>query len=148
MDRTISRGRNARWAVTARDANVRILQRICTSRGSPRSIKVDNGSEFISKAMDRWAYENRVELDFSRPGKPTDNARIESFNGRLRRECLTANWFLSLADARRKVEEWRRYYNEGRPHSALGWVTRAEFAPSLRAHARNDGFRGTGNLWF
>lgn len=86
------------------------------------------GSEFISKAMDRWAYEHGVELDFSRPGKPTDNARVESFNGRFRAECLNAHWFLSLADAQRKIEAWREYYNEARPHSALGWTTPAEFA--------------------
>ena len=69
-----------------------------------------------------------MELDFSRPGKPTDNAAVESFNGRLRQECLNANWFLSLEDARMKIEAWRRDYNEARPHSALDWVTPAEFA--------------------
>ena len=70
----------------------------------PSTIKTDNGSEFISKVMDKWAYERGVELDFSRPGKPTDNARVESFNGRLRQECLNANWFLSLDDAKAKIE--------------------------------------------
>lgn len=79
---------------------------------------------------DKWAYERGVELDFSRPGKPTDNAAVESFNGRLRQECLNASWFLSLADAQTKIEAWRRYYNESRPHSALEWATRAEFARS------------------
>ena len=78
--------------------------------------------------MDKWAYERGVELDFSRPGKPTDNARVESFNGRLRQECLNANWFLSLDDAKAKIEAWRTYYNESRPHSALDWATPAEFA--------------------
>jgi len=107
---------------------VRALGRIVAFRGKPRTIKTDNGSEFISKAMDRWAYEHGVELDFSRPGKPTDNARVESFNGRFRAECLNAHWFLSLADAQRKIEAWREYYNEARPHSALGWTTPAEFA--------------------
>lgn len=86
------------------------------------------GVKFVSKALDRWAYENAVRLDFSRPGKPTDNALVESFNGRLRDECLNANWFLSLADARSKIETWRRHYNESRPHTALGWRTRQEFA--------------------
>ena len=73
-----------------------------------------------------------VELDFSRPGKPTDNARVESFNGRLRQECLNAHWFLSLDDAQAKIAAWRTYYNESRPHSALDWVTPAEFARNCR----------------
>ena len=78
--------------------------------------------------MDLWAYQNGVRIDFSRPGKPTDNAYVESFNGRLREECLNANWFLSLEDARVKIEAWRRDYNESRPHTALGHVPPAEFA--------------------
>ena len=86
------------------------------------------GPEFVSKTLDRWAYENAVTLDFSRPGKPTDNAYVESFNGRLRDECLNANWFLSLTDAKAKIEAWRRHYNESRPHTALGWLTPHEFA--------------------
>ena len=106
----------------------RTLSRIAMIRGTPKTIKSDNGSEFISKSMDRWAYENGVELDFSRPGKPTDNARVESFNGRFRSECLNTHWFLSLDDAQRKIEAWRQYYNEARPHSALAWATPAEFA--------------------
>jgi putative transposase len=85
--------------------------------------------------MDKWAYERGVELDFSRPGKPTDNARVESFNGRLRQERLNANWFLPLDDAKAKVEAWRTYYNESRPHSALGWATPAEFARRCCLHA-------------
>ena len=111
---------------------VSTLNRICAERGLPRAIKTDNGSEFISKAMDKWAYERRVELDFSRPGKPTDNARVESFNGRLRQECLNAHWFLSMDDARGKIAAWRTYYNESRPHSALDWSTPAEFARNCR----------------
>jgi putative transposase len=107
---------------------VATLNRIAAHRGLPATIKVDNGSEFISKVMDKWAYERRVELDFSRPGKPSDNAEVESFNGRLRQECLNAHWFLSLDDARAKIEEWRRYYNETRPHSALQWAAPSEFA--------------------
>jgi len=78
--------------------------------------------------LDKWAYEHGVELDFSRPGKPTDNAWVESFNGRLRQECLNAHWFMSLADAQAKIEAWRRDYNESRPHYALNWLTPAEFA--------------------
>ena len=86
----------------------------------PRTIAMDNGPEFTSRALDQWAYLNGVELDFSRPGKPTDNAIIEAFNARLRAECLNENWFLSLADASEKIEAWRRYYNAECPHSALG----------------------------
>ena len=111
---------------------VNTLNRICAERGLPRAIKTDNGSEFISKIMDKWAYERRVELDFSRPGKPTDNARVESFNGRLRQECLNAHWFLSMENARDKIAAWRTYYNESRPHSALDWATPAEFARNCR----------------
>lgn len=97
-------------------------------RGAPGSIRVDNGPEFISKALDKWAYDRKVSLDFSRPGKPTDNAFIESFNGSFRDECLNANWFLSFDDARRKIEIWWKDYNEFRPHSALGNKTPNEFA--------------------
>jgi putative transposase len=107
---------------------VTALTRIVAARGKPTTIKTDNGSEFISKAMDRWAYEYGVELDFSRPGKPTDNAKVESFKGGFRAECLNAHWFLSLADAQLKIEAWRQYYNEARPHSALAWSTPAEYA--------------------
>ena len=114
---------------------VTALTRIVAARGKPTTIKTDNGSEFISKAMDRWAYEYGVELDFSRPGKPTDNAKVESFNGRFRAECLNAHWFLSLADAQRKIEAWRQYYNEARPHSALAWSTPAEYARRARLSA-------------
>jgi len=116
---------------------VNALLRITAERGKPQTIKVDNGSEFISKAMDRWAYENRVELDFSRPGKPTDNAKVESFNGRFRMECLNTHWFLSLADAQRKIEAWRQDYNEARPHSALAWSTPSEYARRARLAAES-----------
>lgn len=88
--------------------------------GYPKTIRVDQGSEFISRDMDLRAYQRRVTLDFSRPGKPTDNALIEAFNGRFRAECLNIHWFLTLADAAEKFEIWRRYYNEERPHSAIG----------------------------
>ena len=115
------------------------LNRICGQRGLPRTIKTDNGSEFISKVMDKWAYEHGVELDFSRPGKPTDNARVESFNGRLRQECLNANWFLSLDDARAKIDAWRTYYNQSRPHSALDWSTPTEFARRSGLQAASTG---------
>ena len=99
---------------------VRTLEQVCRVAGYPKTIRVDQGSEFISKDMDLWAYQKDITLDFSRPGKPTDNAFIESFNGKFRAECLNAHWFMSLDDARRKMEEWRRDYNEVRPHSAIG----------------------------
>jgi len=92
----------------------------------PKRIKVDNGSEFISKALDKWAYENGVALDFSRPGKPTDNTFIESFNGSFRDECLNTNWFLSLEDAEEKITAFKEEYNDFRPHSALGNLTPVE----------------------
>ncbi len=82
--------------------------------------------------LDQWAYRNKVELDFSRPGKPTDNAFIEAFNARLRSECLNASWFLSMADARSRIEAWREDYNHHRPHTSLGNLTPAEFADQLR----------------
>lgn len=108
----------------------RVVGQVALRRGAPKRIRVDNGPEFISSALDRWAYENGVVLDFSRPGRPIDNAYIESFNGRLREECLNAHWFLSLGDARDKIEAWRLYYNESRPHTALGDRTPHEFASS------------------
>jgi putative transposase len=104
------------------------LDRIARMRGKPRSIRVDNGPEFAGRLLDQWAYLNKVELDFSRPGKPRDNAYIESFNSRLRQECLNAAWFLSMADARSRLNEWRDDYNQNRPHSALGNLTPSAFA--------------------
>ena len=107
--------------------------RIIADRGKPTRIQVDNGSEFTSRSMDLWAYLNKVKLDFSRPGKPTDNAFVESFNGKFRAECLNENWFLSLADARDKINLWRDDYNCHRPHSLLGNLTPAEFTESCIA---------------
>ena len=97
----------------------RVLSDAGAERGLPAVISVDNGSEFTSKALDHWAYWNRVTLDFSRPGKPTDNAHIESFNASLRRECLSQQWFLGLADAEQRLAAWRDEYNNCRPHSSL-----------------------------
>ena len=99
---------------------VRMLDKTCATVGYPKTIRVDQGSEFVSRDLELWAYQNNVVLDFSRPGKPTDNAFIEAFNGRFRAECLNAHWFLTLADAQEKLETWRRYYNEDRPHGAIG----------------------------
>jgi len=86
----------------------------------PKKIRVDNGTEFTSKALDHWAYWNHVELDFSRPGKPADNAFIEAFNGTLRRECLSQHWFVDLEDVQRTLDRWTDAYNNSRPHGALG----------------------------
>jgi len=108
---------------------VKEMERLRFVRGVPDRICVDNGSEFKSKVMDRWAYLHGVELDFSRPGRPTDNAMIEAFNSRFRQECLNEHWFLDLADAMEIIEAWRVDYNTERPHSALGNVPPAEFGP-------------------
>src|SRR4030042_3376678 len=86
--------------------------------------------DFMSKALDNWSYQNNIKLEFSRPGKPVDNAFIQSFNGSLRDECLNTNWFLSIEDAQDKLEAWRVDYNEYRPHSSLDNMTPAEFASS------------------
>ena len=91
---------------------VRTLELICGQIGYPKTIRVDQGTEFVSRDLDLWAYENGVVLDFSRPGKPTDNAFIEAFNGKFRQECLNTHWFMTLADAREKLETWRGFYNE------------------------------------
>ena len=99
---------------------VATLDRVCRKAGYPAAIRVDQGTEFVSRDMDLWAYQRGVVLDFSRPGKPTDNAFIEAFNRRFRAECLSQHWFMSLADATEKLEAWRRYYNEERPRGAIG----------------------------
>lgn len=106
----------------------RELDQVAKLRGGPSSILIDNGSEFTGRALDSWAHANSIKLDFIRPGKPQENAFIESFNGKFREECLNENWFVSLEDARRTIEDWRVDYNENRPHSSLGNLTPAEFA--------------------
>lgn len=110
---------DARFSYRGEDV-VATLERVCGEVGYPKAIRVDQGSEFVSRDLDLWAYRHGVTLDFSRPGKPTDNAFIEAFNGRFRAECLNTHWFLTLADAQEKLEAWRRYYNEDRPHGAIG----------------------------
>ena len=107
---------------------MRTLAIIKSNRGVPERLPVDNGSQFIAKALDLWAYENGVTLDFSRPAKPTDNALVGSFNGSFRDECLHLNWFLSLDDAKNQIETWRVDYNAFRAHGPLGDITPAEFA--------------------
>ena len=108
----------------------RVLDRLKASRGLPLEIVLDNGPEMISKALDEWAYRNKVHLKFIEPGKPNQNAFIESFNGRFRDECLNEHWFANLGEARRIIEAWRLDYNQDRPHSALGYLTPNEFASS------------------
>ena len=107
---------------------VRVLEAVSSQRGLPQTILMDNGPELTSRVLDQWAYEHRVELRFIDPGKPVQNAFIESFNGRFRDECLNQHWFASLAQARRIVEAWRVDYNRARPHGALGYRTPEEFA--------------------
>ena len=112
---------------------VNVLEELRIMQGIlPKRIQVDNGSEFISKDLDRWAYDNHVTLDFSRPGKPTDNPFIESFNGSFRDECLNVNWFLSLNDAVEKITTWKDEYNHFRTHSSIGDITPAEMVKKYK----------------
>lgn len=106
----------------------RVLDRVVAVAGKPDSLRVDNGPEFVSEVLKSWAAEQGAELDFTTPGKPTQNGHIESFNGNFRDECLSQEWFVSLVDARRIIEAWRLDYNSVRPHSALGNLTPLAFA--------------------
>ena len=106
---------------------VRVLERLVAERGGPDEIVLDNGPELAGKALDQWAYERGVWLRFIEPGKPIQNAYVESFQGRLRDKCLDRHWFLGLGDARHTVEAWRQDYNRARPHSALGYRSPEEF---------------------
>jgi putative transposase len=114
---------------------VAVLDRLKATIGLPKRLAVDNGPEFISKALDAWAYANGVQLAFSRPGKPTDNAFVESFNGRFREECLDQHWFASLEEARQVIEAWRIEYNTERPHRSLKQQTPAEFVAQWKVTA-------------
>ena len=107
------------------------LDEVIAERGAPEAIQVDNGTEFTSNHFDAWAFLRGIQVDFIRPGKPVDNAYIESFNGRLRDECLNSSWFESLDDARRAIQAWRHDYNDVRPHSGLGDLAPTEFAERL-----------------
>ena len=118
---------------------VQVLSALVNTRGKPAIIKTDNGSEFVGKVMDKLAYENGIEMDLGRPGKSTDNAMVESFNGRLRQECLNQHWVLRLQDAKTKIEAWRRDYNEVRPHTALDRRTPHESALQAGLKARLQG---------
>ena len=112
-------------------ALTRILDRVAVKRGLPQAIRTDNGKEFCGRAMLTWAHARRVRLFLIQPGKPNQNAYIESFNGRLRDECLNENWFVSLAHARVEIEAWRREYNEDRPKKSLGGLTPSAYAQQL-----------------
>jgi len=110
---------HAARAIRGHDVAV-CLERIAGRRGYPQSIRVDNGTEFYSKAMDQWAYLRNVQLEFIRPGKPVENAYIESFNSRLRDECLNLHLFFGIEDAQMKLDLWKEDYNHVRPHGSLG----------------------------
>ena len=112
---------------------VRVLSRISLQRTVSKVLFCDNGSEFTSQVLDLWAYRAGIKIDFSRPGKPTDNAHVESFNGTLRTECLNAHWFTTLAEAKQIIEGWRREYNESRPHRAHGERAPNEIAKEFAA---------------
>jgi hypothetical protein len=120
------------FSLTGRSV-VAALEQVAAETGFPISITVDHGTEFMSKALEAWAFYRGVQLDFTRPGKPTDNSHIESFNGRLRDECLNVHQFLSLADAKAKIDAWRCDYNSQRPHGSLGHLTPNEFAAHRQA---------------
>lgn len=113
------------------DHLTRLLDGICAQRGKPSIVRSDNGKEFTGKAMLNWAHRNGVALKLIEPGKPNQNAYVESFNGRLRDECLNEHWFMSLAHARAEIERWRREYNEERPKKSLGGLTPAGYARHL-----------------
>ena len=112
---------------------VRVLEGLRERRGTPAAIQVDNGTEFTSRVVDQWAYQNQVALHFIERGKPTQNAFIESFNGKFRDECLNQNWFVDLRHAREVIEAWRVDYNTVRPHSSLRYLTPELFAASVAA---------------
>ncbi|MFC1629010.1 IS3 family transposase [Gemmatimonadota bacterium] len=111
---------------------VRVLDRLIKERGKPDVIVTDNGPEFTGKALDAWAYQNDVKLDFIDPGKPNQNAFIESFNSKIRDECLNEHWFESLQEARTRIEFWRYEYNHLRPHSSLNNLTPMEYVAIIR----------------
>ena len=117
------------------DHLTRILDGICSQRGKPVVIRSDNGPEFTGKAMLTWAHRHGIALRLIEPGKPNQNAYVESFNGRLRDECLNEHWFMSVAHARAVIETWRREYNEERPKESLGGLTPAQYAKQLAIKA-------------
>ncbi len=116
----------------------RVLDGLAAERGLPKSIVVDNGSEFTSIVFDQWAHRHGVHVRFIEPGQPVQNAYAESFNGRFRDECLNQEWFTSIADARKTIEAWRRDYNEVRPHSSLRGLPPCEFALRMRRELNSE----------
>lgn len=114
----------------------KVLDRLAIERGLPKSICLDNGPEFAGHVLDQWAYENNVKLEFIRPGKPVENAYIESFNGKFRDECLNENWFKTLKEAQEIIENWRIDYNENRPHSSLRGLTPSEYVREMQSNQR------------
>jgi putative transposase len=106
----------------------RVLERVIEDRGKPETIRCDNGPEFTSRHFLAWCAQKKISLVHIQPGRPMQNGHVESFNGRLRDECLNANWFVNLADAKQKIENWRQFYNADRPHSSLDYRTPDEFA--------------------
>jgi putative transposase len=124
---------------------VGVCNRLVAQRGAPVRIFVDNGSEFSGRIFDLWAYHHKAQIDFSRPGKPTDNCFIETFNGSLRDECLNVNWFETIDEARATIEAWRVEYNESRPHQSLEDLTPREFAGKMAACSVAEGSISAGN---
>ena len=120
-----------------------VMNRLAEARGLPQSITVDNGPEFQGQVLDAWAYQTNVSLSFIRPGKPNENAYIESFNGKFRDECLNEHWFITMAQARRVIELWRIEYNTERPHSSIGNITPEEYAEKLRAQINGPSLLST-----
>jgi putative transposase len=121
---------------------VDVLRRVVAARGTPQRINCDNGPEFVSLHLDQWAHWNRIKLDFSRPGRPSDNAFCESFNNRVRQELLNPNWFVTLAEAREKAAAWRHDYNTNHPHSSLGDLSPEEFARRAANITQNAAISG------
>ena len=132
------------------DRVIEVLSRLISERGAPLYLRSDNGPEFVARALLKWMADHSIETALIDPGKPWQNGVAESFNGKFRDECLSAEWFLSLAQAKVVIEAWRRHYNEVRPHSSLGYLTPAEFVTTLndaapasatgRAAARSGGY--------
>ena len=116
----------------------KLLEELKQRRGLPRQIRSDNGPEFVSRAVDQWAYEQGLQWHTIQPGRPMENGYVESFNGRFRDECLNENWFSDLADAREKIAQWKQDYNEKRPHSSLQYRTPEEFAAQAAGFYRNE----------
>ncbi len=117
---------------------VEVLEQVLAGRGQPSAIVCDNGPEFTSRALLRWAHGRGITLDFIRPGKPVENAFVESFNGKLRDECLNMHWFLTIADARHRLEAWRVTYNTARPHQGLGQLTPQQFSQRLKKERQDE----------